>query len=398
MNKSLRVYLTGILFIFVSNVMAETPEQPVDYVRPDIGGVSMLLTTTRPMVQLPHGYPQVTPVLNPGLNDSYVATKIYSFPAGGVDIMPGTGSVETDPGKIASSFDRDFETRTPYFYKGLLSSYDIWASYTVGHFAIFYRFDFPSSGEKHISIMMPDSGSMSIVSPTVVQGLTTIHDVPYYFYLEFSRPFSGEASWKFGGTPRSGKTALGMKTGLTVNFQGSGKEMVQVKVGLSFISLDQAKKNLDQAIDGWDFNRRMEETKEAWNNVLGKIQVEGGSKKQKIIFYTSLYRAEQNMMNITEDGRYYSGYDQKVHDSDGRNFYTHDQMWDTFRCEHPLQLLLDPKQQEDMIQSIVRMYEQWGWLPSFPRIWGEFPAMIGNHADEVITDAYFKGYRNFDVE
>ena len=397
MNKTIISILVSAVWLINSNAFAGTTKEPVDYVNPAIGGVSMLLTTTRPMVQLPHGYPQVTPDLNPGVNDSYVATKIYGFPAGGVSLMPSTGSVETEPGEIASSFDRDFETRTPYYYKGLLGTYNIWASYTVGHFAIFYRFDFPVAATRHINIMMPDSGSMHIVSPTLVEGSTTIHDVPYYFYIEFSSPFRGQTSWKYGGAPVADNAVEGERAGLTLNFPGR-KNLIQVKVGLSFISLDQAKKNLNHAIRGWNFKRLEAQTKAAWNNLLGKISVVGGTGAQKTIFYSSLYRAEQDMMDITEDGRYYSGFDHKVHETHGVDFYTHDQLWDTFRCEHPLQLLLDPKQQEAMIQSLVRMYEQWGWLPSFPRVWGEFAAMIGDHADELIADTYFKGYRNFDVE
>ncbi len=392
------VCLSGILFFLGSAAVADSPEGPVDYVRPDIGGISILLTTTRPMVLLPHGYPQVTPLLNPGITDSYLATKIYGFPAGGVSLMPDTGNVKTDPNLIASSFDRDFETRTPYYYKGLLGSCGIEASYSVGHFAIFYRFQFPSTGSRHVNVMMDDKGEMRIVSPTLVEGSTTIHDVPYYFFLEFSKPIEAVSSWQYDGMPGKQRQLEGKKMGFTLDFAGGGDGVVEVKAGLSFISLEQAEKNLNESISGWDFEDRKEQTKAAWNNLLGKIQVEGGTKKQKIIFYTSLYRAEEDMMDITEDGRYYSGFDHKVHNTDGTDFYTHDQLWDTFRCEHPLQLLLDPKQQEDMIQSLVRMYEQWGWLPSFPRVWGEFAAMIGDHADEMIADTYFKGYRDFDVE
>ncbi len=398
MRNLLQLFL-AVTTIFLSSIaQAQSDKDPVDYVRPDIGGVSILLSTTRPVVQLPHDYPQVTPVLNPGVNDSYVATKIYGFPAGGVTIMPDTGEVKTDPNLIASSFDRDFETRTPYYYEGLLEDYNITASYTVGHFAILYRFEFPRSADRHLNIMMADSGSMQIVSPSAVEGETTIHGVPYFFHLEFSKPFSGEKSWSFGGMTNRQSRVEGERIGFSFGFEDTTEGMVQVKVGLSFISIEQAVKNLNEAIHGWDFRQREEETKTAWNNLLGKIELKGGTEKQKTIFYSSLYRAEQNMMDITEDGRYYSGYDHKVHDSRGRDFYTHDQLWDTFRCEHPLQLLLDPKQQEDMVQSYIRMYEQWGWLPMFPRVWGEFAAMIGQHANALIADTYFKGYRNFDVE
>ena len=400
-HRNLRLFAKAaalILLMSTANIFAQSAKEPVDYVHPSIGGVSILLTTTRPIVALPHGYPQVTPVLNPGITDSYLATKIYGFPAGGVTIMPDTGDVKTDPNRIASDFDRDFEIRTPYYEQDLLEDYSIEASYTAGHFAIFYRFDFPSAIQKHVNVMMDDSGWVEVVSQNIVQGHTVIHDVPYYFYLDFSKPITSVSSWKYGGAPGNERRLEGERNGFSLGFSGTGKEVVQVKVGLSFISLDQAKKNLSEAVHGWDFDAMKNRTKAAWNSLLGKIDIRGGTEKQKVIFYTSLYRAEQNMYDITEDSRYYSGFDRKVHDSHGRDFYTHDQMWDTFRCEHPLQLLLDPKQQEDMIESLVRMYEQSGWLPSFPRLWGEFAAMIGDHADEVIADAYFKGYRNFDVE
>jgi len=398
MRKLFPAYVTCVFMIFASIASGRSEKEPVDYVRPAIGGISLLLTSTRPMVQLPHGYPQVTPLLNPGLRDSYLATKIYGFPAGGVSLMPATGSLVTDPAALASSFDRDFETRTPYYYEGLLEDSNIEASYTVGHFAIFYRFRFPSAGSRRINIMMDDQGWMRIVSPAIVEGSVILHDVPYYFYLEFSKPSDGAASWKYDGKPEEARRLEGEKVGFTLNFAGAGSEEVEVKAGLSFIGLDQAKKNLHEAIEGWNFALRKQQTKSAWNKLLGKIEVEGGTEKQKIILYSSLYRAEENMMDITEDGRYYSGFDHKVHNSNGRVFYTHDQLWDTFRCEHPLQLLLNPRQQEDIVQSLVRMDEQWGWLPSFPRVEGEFAAMIGHHADELIADTYFKGYRDFDVE
>ncbi len=398
MRKLFPGYAVCVLMIFVSAAAARTEKQPVDYVRPDIGGVSLLLKTTRPLVLLPHGYPQVTPLLNPGLADSYLATKIYGFPAGGAVLMPATGELKTKPGTLASNFDRALETRTPYYYQGLLSDDNIEASYTVGHFAIFYRFQFLSPGRRHVSIMMNSRGLVRKVSATLVEGSTTIHGVPYYFYLEFSKPSANAASWQYGGPPHPARQIEGQRVGLTLNFADSGSQWVDVKAGLSFISLAQAKKNLNEAIQGWNFALRKQQTKAAWNNLLGKIDVEGGTEKQKIIFYSSLYRAEQEMMDITEDGRYFSGFDHKVHETNGVDFYTSGQFWDTFRCEHPLQLLLNPRQQEAIVQSLLRMHRQWGWLPSFPRVWGEFPVMTGSHSDEFIADTYFKGYRKFNAE
>jgi predicted alpha-1,2-mannosidase len=104
------------------------------------------------------------------------------------------------------------------------------------------------------------------------------------------------------------------------------------------------------------------------------------------------------MTDITEDGRYFSGYDYAVHDANGHDFYIDDGLWDTYRSLHPLQLLLDGWQQEDMVRSYLRMYEQGGWLPSFPSAAGEQAVMIGHHAAAFILDVYAKGYRDFDVE
>ena len=245
--------------------------------------------------------------------------------------------------------------------------------------------------------MLDEKGWMEIQTPQLVTGFTTINDVPYYFYLEFSSQINLKASWHYGGKVEQQKRLDGGKIGFTIQFEASDKKPVMVKVGLSFISIDQAKRNLNGAGKDWDFDLRKQKTRSAWNNILGKIEIDG-TEKEKCIFYSSLYRSVQNMMNITEDDHYYSGFDKKVHESNGRNFYTNDQMWDTFRCEHPLQLLLNPKQQEDMIESLIQMREQSGWLPMFPSLWGDFAGMIGQHANQVIADAYFKGYRSFDVD
>ncbi len=104
------------------------------------------------------------------------------------------------------------------------------------------------------------------------------------------------------------------------------------------------------------------------------------------------------MTDYTEDGRYYSGYDREVHDADGHDFYADDGLWDTYRSLHPLQLILDPKRQLNMVRSYVRMYEQSGCLPSFPAITGDQAVMIGHHTAALIANVYLKGYRDFDVQ
>jgi predicted alpha-1,2-mannosidase len=217
-----------------------------------------------------------------------------------------------------------------------------------------------------------------------------------YFYAEFSHPPHSWQTWK-NGSLTQGASQSGDGIGFVTDDATTKDETIEVRVGISYISVDQARNNLNREIPNWTFDQVKAATRTEWNRALGGIETTGGTEKQKTIFYTALYRSLERMTDITEDGKYFSGYDHKVHDADGHDFYIDDGLWDTYRSLHPLQLLLNAQQQEDMIRSYLRMYEQSGWLPSFPSVAGEQAAMIGHHADEVILDTYEKGYRDFDV-
>ena len=167
---------------------------------------------------------------------------------------------------------------------------------------------------------------------------------------------------------------------------------------MSYIGTAQARQNLTREIPAWAFDRVKAEGRAVWNRELGKILVQGGTERQRTIFYTALYRVLCRMTDVTEDGRYYSGYDRQVSAADGHRFYVNDGLWDTYRSAHPLQLLIDAPRQVDMVRSYIRMYEQSGWLPSFPSIGGDRAVMIGHHAAALITDTYMKGHRDFDAE
>lgn len=139
------------------------------------------------------------------------------------------------------------------------------------------------------------------------------------------------------------------------------------------------------------------QARDKWNDVLGKIKIEGGTEDQKTTFYTALYRAHERMINISEDGKYFSAYDGKVHEDNGVDFWVDDWVWDTYLPLHPLQVLLNPEAQEQKLASYIRMYEQSGWIPTFPCVFGDAHCMNGNHAAGVFADALNKGLR-FDVE
>jgi len=147
----------------------------------------------------------------------------------------------------------------------------------------------------------------------------------------------------------------------------------------------------------WDFEALENKGEDAWSDKLGQIQVRGGSDAQRRTFYTSLYRCYERMVNINEDGRYYSSYDHNVH-VDDRDFYIDDWVWDSYLAHHPLRTLLDPTAEADMLQSYVNMYEQYGWMPQFPLLYRDDPAMHGFHSTIVFLDAWRKGIRDFDIE
>ncbi len=380
----------------------------VDYVSPNIGGIGQLLSATIPYVQYPHGMARIAPITTPGITDSYLADKIYGFPAGPSMLMASTGPESTDPEKYASDFDHDFETSTPYYYAAELQTWGIKAELTATAEAAYYRFTFPSSAHSHLVFSLASDARLSVVGNHAVQGSEPVYgpvnkraetagETREYFYAEFSHPFDSWQTWRSDDLSHAA-TQTGDRIGFVTNVATTQGETIEVRVGLSYISVEQAKQNLQREIPGWTFEQTKADTRAVWNHALGGIQTIGGTEKQRAIFYTALYRSLGRMTDITEDGRYFSGYDHKVHDADGHDFYVDDGTWDTYRSLHPLQLLLDPRQQEDMVRSYLRMYEQSGWLPSFPSVAGEQAAMIGHHADGFILDTYEKGYRDFDVD
>jgi putative alpha-1,2-mannosidase len=119
-------------------------KEPVDYVNPNLGGIGQLLSATSPNVIMPYGMMRISPITTPGITDRYLADKIYGFPAGGMTLMPMTGSAQTDPAKYASMYDHDLETATPYYYAAILEKHDIRVEYTVSAHAAYYRLTFPA--------------------------------------------------------------------------------------------------------------------------------------------------------------------------------------------------------------------------------------------------------------
>ena len=376
-------------------------KEPVDYVNPNIGTIGHLLTATTPSVQYPHGMAKAIPVTTPGVGDRYLADKIFGFAAGPATVMAYTGDLTTDSARSASHYDHDFETATPYWYKVRLDDSKIEAETTVTPLAGYYRFQFPAAAHAHVALMLRN-GQIEVAGPNAVSGSGNsgrqegTDGVAYYFYAEFSRPVAGYQTWN-GGAPTGEARQSGAGVGFATDFAAARGEQIGVRVGISLISVDQAKKNLQREIPQWTFDAVKAKARAAWNQAIGSILVKGGSERERTIFYTAIYRTLCRMMDVTEDGQYFSGFDHKVHQTEGHDFYVDDGLWDTYRSAHPLSLLIETARQLDMVRSYIRMYEQSGWMPSFPSVGGERAVMIGHHSTAFIADVYAKGYRDFDV-
>ena len=376
------------------------PKEPVAYVNPHIGGIGHLLTSTAPFVQHPHGMARLAPIMSPGVSDKYLAERIHGFPLGPALIMARDSqdsAAELDEvTSWTSKYDHDFEIATPYVYGVTLEDSGVDVEMTAGAQAAHYRFTRPEGGDIDLMIKLRGDGAVSIVSSTVITGGQTVTGpilpelahatgvTRQYFHAEFSRPL------------RNVHAIAGPGTSLTAAL-ATASDVIECRVGISHISVDQARRNLERDIPEWNFEATATKLRALWNRTLGKIDVDGGTERQRTIFYTALYRSLLRMTNVTEDGRYYSGYDHQVHQADGHDFYVDDGVWDTYRSMHPLQLLIDSNGQRDMVVSYLRMFEQSGWLPSFPSIAGEQPVMLARHAAAFILDCHVKGLK-FDLD
>lgn len=220
-----------------------------------------------------------------------------------------------------------------------------------------------------------------------------------YFVARFNRPFT-EYATRVGDakTPKQA-TANGDDIGIHVGFPAADvKQILELKVAISFVSIANARANLEQEAGKADFDQVMKQAVAQWEEKLGRIQIEGGTTKQRTIFRTALYHALQ-MPTIFQDvnGEYF-GFDRKVHKAEGFTYYTDMSLWDTFRTVHPLYNLIARREQRDMIVSLIKMAEQGGYLPRWPSGGGYTNSMFGTPADIVISESYLKGIRDFDAE
>ncbi len=370
----------------------------LQFVNPDIGSVGYLLHPMRPNVQLPNQPIRMHPYRIDYLDDqiAFFTLSMVSHREGELfGVLPGILKDENEAWSEKQTWDHDQEILKPNYYSTYFVDSEIRTEFTPGSKAGYFKFHFPEKGIKKLKYNITHDGSWRQGEGNSIIGIEEFGGMKAYVYGEFNTDISTSFDKQIIVNKRR-KTSR-EQANAWVSFFDKSARTVEFKYAISYISVEQAQKNLQNEIPQWNFNKLMDQATSIWTKKLGQIKVEGGTEAQRNVFYTSLYRYYERMVNITEEGKYFSAYDHTVH-TDSRDFYTDDWVWDTYLTQHPLRMILSPELESDMLQSYVRMYEEGGWMPQFPILYMDKPAMHGFHSTIVFLDAYRKGIRNFDVE
>ena len=327
---------------------------------------------------------------------------------GSMAIMPESGQLVCNPWKRGSSYSHNTEVSSPQYYKVELGRYQITAEMSATTRCGIFCFTFQNQGEAHIVAnpnndksegyvqVIPEKREIVGFNPIrrIYQGWGKKAGFSGYFVMRMEKipesygVFTGDRIQK-GETQIKNLPTVGGYFSFHVN-KG---EMVKVKVGTSFVSIDQARKNLDTEIPEFDLNLAVKNLNTQWNGILSRIEVESSDKDELVKFYTAMYHSFQQPRTYNDvDGLYprFDGNDQTDTICSG-NYYGDFSAWDTYRALHPLYNLIAPEYNKDMVKSLLTMGNVRGWLPIFPQ-WNSYTAaMIGDHAASIIAEAYIKG-------
>lgn len=384
------ISLSFILGIVVSCSDKEViSKEPVDYVNPYIGNISHLLIPAYPTIHLPNSMLRVYPE-----REDYTGNKIKGLPVI-VTSHRGNSAFSISPlagDKQLSSvipLEYDNEVIKPYFYRVFLNEDNIDVEYVPSYQSAIYKFQFSEGAP---SFVINSKNGILKANGSSVSGYQQIGDFPTKVYLYLETDIDPERIDPFDDKTEDSSC-------LVMRFTENSRQ-IHIRYGISFISEEQAKKNLYREVKNASFDEVREQGRAIWNETLSKIKVEGNCEDAKAVFYTSLYRTYERMICISEDGMYYSSFDDKVHDDNGIPFYTDDWIWDTYRATHPLRVIIEPEKEVQMINSFVRMAEQMDnfWMPTFPEITGDSRRMNSNHGVATVIDAYVKGLKGFNLE
>ena len=342
-------------------------------------------------------------------------------------VMPTTGNLTADLKEYGSKIAG--QKASPGYFSTSLTKYDILTEVTATRRAGLSKFTFPK-GKSNILIDLGNGltnetgGAIRIVNDKEIEGhrMTGTFcyndgtERPVYFVAQFSKAAEEMGAWKkmpemtaekswsatsgaFKYYPGYQSSVAGDSIGAFMTFNTEANEEILVKVGVSYVSIRNARQNLNAEIPGFDFDKTLTKAQSDWDKALSKISVKGGTEDQKTIFYTALYHMQihPNVINDV-NGEYPMMGSFKTGKVENADRYTVFSLWDTYRNFHPFMGLVYPRQQMDMVRSMVQMYRESGWLPKWELNSTETLVMEGDPAIPVIVDSYFRGLRDFDVE
>ena len=347
----------------------------------------------------------------------YSDNKVYGFSHthlsgtgcsdyGDVLLMPTTGSPKFTENGHVSSFSKKNEKATVGYYSTFLDDSKIKVELAATIRAGIHKYTFPKSDQANVILDLNHrdellggeidiNGDHEITGARLSKGWADKQYV--YFVIQFSKPFK-----KFGISNNSGQVDglrrfVGQVAKSYVSFETTEGEVIYAKVGISAVSIDGARKNLEAEIPGWDFDKVVADNKAAWNKELGRIDVDSKDTAVVRTFYSALYHAMVAPNTYQDIDGQYRGRDLKVHQTKDFNYYTVFSLWDTYRAEHPLLTLIDKKRSSDFINTFITEYEQGGILPVWELSACETNCMIGYHSVPVITEAFMKDVKGFDA-
>ncbi len=321
--------------------------------------------------------------------------------------LPFQGEIKKyEQKKPGSVFNHKMESASPGLYSVYLEDYQVDVTLTATERCGIHQYAFKNQGKAGIMVDLEHrdkvtASALKVESETEISGYryskAWAKDQRIYFVARFSKPIISHDL--LNGMKRvDGKEISGDSLRAFLHFGVNGGEKITVKVGISFVDIDGARKNLEQETANLSFDELYLATREKWEKQLSKIQVFGGYKDQNVKFYTALYHTMivPNLLNDV-DGRY-RGMDNKIYQTNDGNRYTVFSLWDTFRALHPLYTLIEQERTKDIIKTFIGHYEQTGILPVWELACNETNCMIGAHAIPVISDAIRKGITGFNAD
>ena len=427
-NKIIRFFSAILLiFMFVTSGCKEH-KQNIDYVNMFIGSKGTRITQnsdyggTIPAISSPFGMTQWCAATRVNCisktmyhyNDTnligFMATHQPNIWMGDycyITFMPQC-TVRFDAIERAQKIDRRKEVATPYYYELTFDDYpngSIKTQMTATSRCGFVRISYPDKSQASFMIEISrgaGEGSFSIDKKNREVRVYNaenqeehigpkLKNLRGYYVFRFNKDIKDFLVLNHSRFSKNDSVKSSNPLAVSIQF-ADGTTDVDVRIGSSFISYQQARANLEKEISDKSFDEVKGDVKAQWSSYFDKINIDGASEEEKTMFYSSLLRTLQYPREFSEYGRYYSAFDDKIHNGVSYNAYA---MWDTFRALHPWLQLIAPERVDDMMQALVQMYNESGWLPKWPN-----PSftniMIGTHADTIIADAYVNGFRNFD--